>query len=71
VGAGLTSAAIEYLGTPELSTETAVNALQQGLADGSRGSSIEISLLAPDAASYEKISVDTRMIVIGPVVTIL
>jgi len=56
VGAGLTSAAIEYLGTPELSTETAVNALQQGLADGSRGSSIEILLLAPDAASYEKIS---------------
>lgn len=55
-GAGVTSAALEYLATPELSMEAAVAALRQGLADGSRGSSIEISLLAPDAASFEKIS---------------
>ena len=55
-GAGVSAAALEYLTIPELSPEAAVNALQQGLADGSRGRSIDISLLAPDAASYEKIS---------------
>lgn len=56
VGAGATSAALEYFSTPELSPETVVNALQQGLADGSQERSIEFSLLAPDAASFEKIS---------------
>ncbi len=56
VGAGVTAAALEYLVMSELSTESAVSALRQGLADGSQGHSIEISLLAPDAASYEKIS---------------
>jgi hypothetical protein len=56
VAAGLTSAALEYLATPELPTEAAVRALRQGLADGSRGHAIEILLLAPDAASYDKIS---------------
>ena len=56
VGAGVTAAALEYLATPELSMEAAVSALRQGLADGSRGSSIELSLLAPDAASFEKMS---------------
>ena len=56
VGAGVTSAALEYFTTPELSTEAAVSALRQGLADGSRGRSIELSLLAPDAASFEKMS---------------
>ncbi len=56
VGAGATSAALEYFSTPELSPETVVNALQQGLTDGSRERSIELALLAPDAASFEKIS---------------
>ena len=56
VGAGVASVALEYLAVPELAIASAVNALRQGLADGSRGHSIEISLLAPDAASYEKIS---------------
>ncbi len=56
VGAGLTHAAIEYFTTPELSTEVAVSALRRGLADGAGGRAIEISLLAPDAATYEKMS---------------
>jgi len=56
VGVGVASAALEYLTTPELSPEAAVSSLHQGLMNGSRGSSIEISLLAPDVASYEKIS---------------
>ncbi len=56
LSAGVTSAVLEYFITPELSPETTVHALQQGLADGSRGRSIELSLLAPDAASFEKIS---------------
>lgn len=55
-GAGVAAAALEYPALPELATESAVNALRQGLADGSRGHSIEISLLAPDAVAYEKIS---------------
>ena len=56
VGVGAVSAVLEYFATPELTPETAVSSLHQGLTNGSRGSSIEISLLAPDAASYEKIS---------------
>ena len=55
-GAGVTSAALEYIAPPELATESAVSALRQGMTEGSRESSIEISLLAPDAASFEKIS---------------
>jgi hypothetical protein len=56
VDAGVTSAALEYVAIPELPAEAAVTALKQGLAEGSRGRSIEIALLVPDAASYEKIS---------------
>ena len=56
VGVGAASMALEYFTTPELSPEIAVRSFYQGLTDGSRGSSLEISLLAPDAASYEKIS---------------
>ena len=55
-GVGAASAALEHFITPELSPEAAVSSLRQGLAEGSQGSSMEISLLAPDAASYEMIS---------------
>jgi hypothetical protein len=56
VDAGVTSAAMDIVATPELATESAVRALKQGLAEGSRGRPIEIALLVPDVASYEKIS---------------
>jgi hypothetical protein len=56
VGAGVTTAALEYFTAPELTTKAVVGALQQGVADGSRGRVLEISLLAPDAASFEKLS---------------
>ena len=56
VGAGVTNAAIEYFDSPGVPYDKAVAALGDGLSEGSRGNPLTVSLLAPDAAAYEKIS---------------
>ncbi len=55
VSAGVADAALEYLPSPDMPYETAVSALRKGLGEGAGGRGIDISLLAPDAAMYEKI----------------
>ncbi len=57
-GAGVTSVAVEYLGSSSVPYDTGVTALRDGFFEGAKGSPhpITVSLLAPDAAAYEKIS---------------
>jgi hypothetical protein len=56
VGAGVTNAAIEYFDSPGVPYDTVVTALRDGLSEGAKGNPLMVSLLAPDAAAYEKIS---------------
>ncbi len=56
MGAGVREAAMEYVQPPSMSHEDCVRALQTGLIEGAGRHSINITLLAPDAPSYEKIS---------------
>ncbi len=55
VGAGVTNAALEYVQPPDVRNDAAVKALRDGLQDGARGKMLEVSLVAPDAFTYEKI----------------
>jgi leucyl aminopeptidase len=54
--AGVTRAAIEYFPSSDAPYESSVAALSEGLAQGADGRGFEVSLLAPDAAAYEKIA---------------
>ena len=54
--AGVTSAALEYLPASGHEEDLHVQALHDGLQDGSRGRTIEVSLLVQDATSYERVS---------------
>ncbi len=56
VGAGVRNAAIEYFDSPGVPYDTVVTALGKGLSEGAKGTPLAVSLLAPDAAAYEKIS---------------
>jgi len=56
LGAGVTKAAIEFLPLSDAPFEHSVSALSEGLSQGAGGRSFDVSLLAPDAAAYEKIS---------------
>ena len=55
LSAGVTDVALEYLPSPDMPYETAVAALRKGLNEGAGRRGINISLLASDAAMYEKI----------------
>lgn len=54
--AGVTNAALEYVPGPGHEEHLHVQALQDGLQDGSRGRRLDVALLVQDAVSYEKIS---------------
>jgi hypothetical protein len=54
--AGVTSTALEYVPSSGPDEDAQLHALQKGLKDGSRGRTIEVTLLVQDAASYERIS---------------
>ena len=56
LGAGVTKAAIEFFPLFDAPFESSISALSEGLSQGAGGRSFDVSLLAPDAASYEKIS---------------
>jgi hypothetical protein len=56
VGAGVRSAAIEYFPSSDMSRDTGVTALHQGLNEGAAGRSFDVLLLAPDAAAFEHLS---------------
>jgi hypothetical protein len=55
-GAGVKKSAIEYFQPSTMSHEDSVRALHTGLSEGAGQHSIDVSLLAPDAAVYEKIA---------------
>lgn len=56
LNAGVQNAAIECFHVPDMPYDTSVPALQDGVSDGAGGGHFDISMLAPDAAAYEKIS---------------
>jgi hypothetical protein len=56
VGAGVSSAAIEYFPSSDMSHDTGVSALYQGLNEGAGGHSFDVLLMASDAAAYEHMS---------------
>jgi hypothetical protein len=56
LGAGVRKAAIEYFLPPGMSFDSAVSAFSEGLSQGAAGRRFDVSLLAPDAAAYEKIA---------------
>jgi hypothetical protein len=55
VSAGVRSAAIEYFPSSDVSHESVLSAFYEGMTEGVNGRTLDISLLAPDAASYENI----------------
>lgn len=54
--AGVRTAAIEYVSAPGSEETARVQALREGLEDGSRGRAFEVTLLMQDAATFEKVS---------------
>lgn len=56
LGAGVAKAAIEFFHVSDAPFESSVSALSEGLSHGAGGRSFDVSLLTPDAATYEKIS---------------
>jgi len=56
LGAGVTKAALEYFQPSDAYEDGGMSALSEGLSQGAGGRSFEVSLLAPDAAAYEKIA---------------
>ena len=56
VGAGVTNMAIEYFYSPDVPYDAVVTALEDGFSEGAKGIPLTVSLLAPDASTYERIS---------------
>jgi hypothetical protein len=56
VGAGVTNAAIEFFDSPGVPYDKVIAALSDGLSDGAKGNPLTVSLLATDAATYDKLS---------------
>jgi hypothetical protein len=56
VSAGVTSIVVEYFYSPDVPYEAVVSALEEGFSKGAGGIPLSVSLLAPDAAAYERIS---------------
>ena len=55
-GAGVGRVAMEYFSLPGVADDDFVPAFREGLAEGAGGRSLAVSLIAPDAAAYEKLS---------------
>lgn len=56
LGAGVTKAAMEYFQPSDAPSDGGISALREGLSHGAGERSFDLSLLAPDAAAYEKIA---------------
>jgi hypothetical protein len=56
VGAGVTAAALDFFPAPILPNEELMAALREGLGEGAAGGNLEATLIAPDAASYERLN---------------
>jgi hypothetical protein len=56
LGAGITSAALEYFPAAGLEPAASIRALRNGLQDGAGTQALDVALLVPDAVSYEKVS---------------
>jgi hypothetical protein len=56
LNAGVAKAAMEFLPLSDASLEDSVSALKEGLLQGAGRRGLDVSLLAPDAAAYEKIA---------------
>ena len=56
LGAGVRRAAIEFFLSFDARYDRSVSAISEGLLQGAKGRSFDVSLLAPDAAVYEKIA---------------
>lgn len=56
LGAGVGKAAIEFLQPADAPYDNSVSAYTEGLTQSAGGRSLDVSLLAPDAAAYEKIA---------------
>jgi hypothetical protein len=55
-GAGVGRAAMEFLQPPGVADDDCLPVIREGLAEGAGGRSLAVSLLAPDAAAYERLS---------------
>lgn len=56
IGAGATTAAMEYLLPPDTAPETGISVLQEGLEEGAGGRSLAVSLIASDRDVNERLS---------------
>jgi len=56
LGAGVRRAAIEFFLSPDARFDSSVSAFSEGLSQGTKGRSFDVSLIAPNAAAYEKIA---------------
>ncbi len=56
IKAGVRRAVIEFFNPPGISSDAAVQALEKGISDAALGGEIDITVLAPDAATFEKIA---------------
>lgn len=56
LGAGVKKVAIEFFLSPGSRYKESVEALSEGLSQGANGRSFDVSVLAPDAAVYEKVA---------------
>ena len=56
LGAGATKMAVEYFRPSDASHDGSVSALCEGFSEGAGGRAVDVTLLAPDAAAYEKIA---------------
>ncbi len=56
LAAGVKAVALEYFQPPGMSYDIGVPALREGFSEAARGRDIDITLLAPDPAAYEKMA---------------
>lgn len=56
LGTGVTQAALEFFLPANVSYDSVLSALSEGLTQGAQGRTLDVSLLAPTAAAYEKLA---------------
>ena len=56
LGAGVTKVAIDFFLTSNMPYDSSVTAFSEGFSQGADGRQFDVSLLAPDATTYEKIA---------------
>jgi hypothetical protein len=56
LGAGVSKVAIEYFQPPDLPYDRSVAAFSEGLSQGAKGRSLDVTMIVSDSAAYEKIA---------------